>query len=94
MFSVFIRERGLEDGTAGGGTDILAKFVGIGGAKAQRVYRTTEGSRAIKMPSKLDTAESYKSDVKIERATDTRGEVRGPLDKTAGDYGSAISGAK
>lgn len=94
MFSIFIRGQGIELGMAGGGTDILGKFT-VRGAGAQRVYKAKEGgSRAITMPQKLDTAESYKSDFKADRIIDARPEVRGALDKTAGDYGSAILGAR
>lgn len=93
MFSIFIRGQGLEEGTAGGGVDVMARFRRPGG-RAQRVYRAPEGSRAIRMPSALTTAESYTSDFSIERNTETRSEVRGPRDKTAGYYGRAASGAR
>lgn len=94
MFSIFIRGQGLEDGTAGGNVDIMAKFARFGGNQAQRVYRAPEGSRVIKMPEGLTTAESYRSDFTADRNTDTRGEVRGPHGKTAGAYMDGASGAE
>jgi hypothetical protein len=94
LFSIFIRGQGIEVGMAGGGTDILGRFA-VRRAGAQREYRTKEGgSRAISMPQKLDTAESYRADFKADRIIDASPEVRGTLGRTATDYGSAISGAK
>ena len=95
MFSIFLRGRGMEDGTAGGSVDVMGRFAQFGGSGgAKRVYRAPEGSRVIGMPTGLTTAEKYRSDFTSERQTSTRGEVRGPRDKTAGDYGTAISGAE
>ena len=95
MFSIFLQGRGPEDGTAGGGVNVMAKFAQFGGGGgAKRVWRPTEGSHVIGMPPGLTTAEQYRNEYTSERQTRTRSEVRGPRDKTVGDYGTAISGAE
>ena len=95
MFSIFIRGPGLEGGSADSRSDILKKFASPGGQRALRVYTPADGSRAIKMVSKIDNAEQWVSGVKTIRNTDTQADVRGPLGNAAGAYGiGAIGGAK
>ncbi|MBM4149705.1 MAG: hypothetical protein FJ224_11805 [Lentisphaerae bacterium] len=94
LFSIFIRGPDLEWGVAGSRTDVTGGWGGQGGGPTREWGAPKGGSRAIMMPGKQTTAESYKNEFKADRATEVRGEVPRAPDSTAGNYSKAVSGSK